>query len=345
MRFPTIFRIALYHDYSRDGFCHGLELVPSASTKAMMKRLGMILKVRDGKYEMLAETVGDEQEVRFLPTDIFHFNFFLALKNPLFFNCTDLPLSSLNRFPAFSNLNGNKKSPLFLHQSETAGADDMMEQISLNGNLPIFEEGKAIVKNEVGEVVYEMNAKPPVLPVHLSEQGNGKYTIELSGKRAGYFYACDISFGLTIRGAIDIWHHPQVPAEASFVNADGTIAAKEYEVHFGSRKTYWNYFLTGSSLSRYQSLAITDTKRDVFFTGPQEKKLFNGKEGLLFTSPEPLYLKEESENSFQLRRNCTQGGNAGFPVIERLPMANPELLLQPEKGNENGIYSEIIVYL
>jgi hypothetical protein len=345
MRFPTIFQVALYHDYSHDGFCHGLELVPSASTKAMMAKMGMQLKMRDGNYELLAESIGNTNEVRFLPAGNFHFNFFLVLKNPVFFNCTNLPLSVLDRFPVFSNFSNNTTAPTFLHPSENVTGDDLLQEISLTGNLPVAEEGKAVIRNEAGEIVFEADAKPPFLPLNLSAEGNGKYALELNGKPAGTFYVYAAAFGQTVRGAIDLWYHPQVPAAAQFMDANGNITMKKYEVHFGSRKTYWNYFLTGNSLSRYQSLAITDPKREVFFSGPQTKTLFNGKEGLLFTSPEPLYIREASDSNFQLRRNCTPDGNAGFPVIEHLPTANPELLLQPEKGNEDGVFSEIIVYL
>jgi hypothetical protein len=344
MNFSPLFRIKLLHDYSRDGLCYGLELVPSPGTRAMMEKMGFMLKLHDGKYQLITEVIGGNNEARFLPPGNFRFNFFLVLKNPLFFNCTDLPLNALNRFPAFSNFNKKENSPL-LHASETVAAEDLLEQIPLSGTLPVSEEGKAILRNEAGEIVYEGNTGKSSFAYSLSAEGNGKYTLEVNGKPSGNFYACNIPFGMTVRGAIDIWHHSAVAPSADFLNTDSTIATKEYEVHFGSRKTYWNYFLTGNALSRYQSLAITDPKREVFFTGPQSTKLFNGTEGVVFTSPEPLYLKEANDVSFQLRRNCVQGGNAGFPVIERLPTANPELLLQPVKENEKEIYSEIIVYL
>jgi hypothetical protein len=345
MKFSPLFRIALHHDYSRDGFCHGLELVPSPGTKSMMEKMGMLLKMRDGKYELLAETIGEKKEIRFLPPGNFRFNFFLVLKDSVFFNCTDLPLSALHRFPFFSNVNRKENVPVQLHNAALVTEEDLLEEISLHGKFPVAEDGKAIIRNEIGETVYEADVASPFFFYNLAEEGNGKYSFELNGKSAGTFYAYDAPFGMTVRGAIDIWHHSQLPAATNFLNADDTIATKEYEVYFGSRKTYWNYFLTGNSLSRYQSLAVTDAKRELFFTGPQSAKLFNGKEGVVFTSPEPLYLKEASEVSFQLRRNCVQDGNPGFPVIERLPVASPGLLLQPEKGNEKGIYSEIIVYL
>lgn len=345
MRLPSLFRISLHHDYSRDGFCRGLELVPSPATKVMMEKMGMLLKMRDGKYEVLAESFGNTDEIRYLPAGNFRFNFFLVLREPLFFNCTDIPLSAVHLFPAFSNLNKKEAAPLLLHNADAVASEDMLEKISLQGTLPVAENGKVIIRNEANEIVFETEATTPLISYDLTEEGNGKYTMELNGKIAGTFYACNLPFGQTIRGAIDIWHHPQVASSASFLNADNTVATKEYKVHFASRKTYWNYILTGNALSRYQSLAITDTKREVFFTGPQQAKLFDGKEGVLFTSPEPLFLKEANAASFQLRRNCEEGGNAGFPVIERLPMANPEILLQHTKGNEKEIYSEIIVYL
>ncbi len=345
MRLPSLFRIALHHDYSRNGFCRGLELVPSPATKAMMDKMGMLLKMRDGKYEVLAESFDNTNVIRFLPPGNFRFNFFLVLRDPLFFNCTDLPLSTVHLFPVFSNMNKKDAAPLLLHNSVAAAAEDMLEKISLHGTLPVAENGKAIIRNEADEIVFETQATTPLISYNLTEEGNGKYTMELNGKIASTFYACNLPFGQTIRGAIDIWHHPQVESYASFLNADNTVATKEYKVHFASRKTYWSYILTGNALSRYQSLAVTDTKREIFFTGPQEAKLFDGKEGVVFTSPEPLLLKEAGSVSFQLRRNCVQDGNAGFPVIERLPGANPEILLQHTKGNEKEIYSEIIVYL
>jgi hypothetical protein len=345
MRLPSLFRIAIHHDYTRDGFCNGLELVPSPATKALMERSGMLLKKRDGKYEVLAEAFDNSSEIRYVPSVSFRLNFFLVLKDALFFNSTDLPLSASNRFPAFSNVNRKDSAPLLLHNTDRATAADLLEELPLHGNLPVAEDGNAIIRNEVGEAVYETNAVAPFLTYDLAAEGNGKYTLELNGKIVRTFYACVLPFGLTVRGAIDLWHHPQVATSAAFLNADNTVAVKEYEVNFGSRKTYWSYLVTGNALSRYQSLAITDAKRELFFTGPQPTKLFNGNEGVVFTSPGPLDLKETNDISFQLRRNCTQDGNAGFPVIERLPTATPNLLLQPEKGNEEAVYSEIIVYL
>ncbi|MDQ3112379.1 MAG: hypothetical protein M3R17_21060 [Bacteroidota bacterium] len=344
MRLPSLIKISLHHDYSRDGFCHGLELVPSPATKAMMEKNGMLLKMRDGKYEVIAESFNNSDEIRYLPFGSFRFNFFLVLKNSLFFNCTDLPLSAAHRFPFFSNAGTKSDTPLLLHNTEVVTSDDLLEEVTLHGKLPIAENGKAIIRNEVGEIVYEADAAAPFLSYDLSAEGNGKYTLELNGKQTHTFYACTIPFGMTVRGAIDIWHHPQILPAADFLNADSTVATKEYKVHFGSRKTYWNYLITGNALSRFQSLAITDAKRELFFTGPQPAKLFNGSEGVIFTSPEPLTIREANDTSFQLRRNCTQD-NAGFPVIERLPSAKPDLLLQPEKDNEKDIYSEIIVYL
>ncbi|MEO5641890.1 MAG: hypothetical protein ABIQ40_00455 [Bacteroidia bacterium] len=345
MRLSSLFRIALHHDYSRDGLCHGLGLIPSPATKAMMEKNGMMLKMRDGKYELVAESFADNNEVRYLPIGNFRFTFFLVLKDALFFNCTDLPLNAVHLFPSFSNFNKKDVTPLLLHTAETVTAEDLLEKIPLHGSLPVSEEGKAIIRNEAGEIVYETNATGKFLSYDISQEGNGKYSLELNGKPAGNFYACDLPFGMTIRGAIDIWHHTQVASAAKFLNEDNTVATKEYKVHFASRKTFWNYFLTGTALSRYQALAITDSKREVFFTGPQATKLFDGKEGLLFTSPQPLMLKETSGSSFQLRRNCEEGGNAGFSVIERLPMANAEILLQGTSGNEKEVFSEIIVYL
>lgn len=345
MRLPSLFRIALHHDYSRDGFCHGLELVPSPATKVMMERMGILLKMRDGKYEVIAEAFEDSNEIRYLPTGNFRFTFFLVLKDALFFNCTDIPLSVVHLFPSFSNFNKKDADPLLLHNSETVTAEDMLEKIPLHGTLPVAEEGNAIIRNEAGEIVFETAVSGKSMVYDLAEEGNGKYSMELNEKPAGNFYACNLPFGMTVRGAIEIWQHPDVSSAAKFLNADNTVATKEYKVHFASRKTYWNYFLTGNALSRYESLAITDNKRGIFFTGPQETKLFDGKNGMLFTSPEPIFLKEAGGSAFQLRRNCVEGGNAGFPVIERLPMANPEILLQSTKGNEKEVYSEIIVYL
>jgi hypothetical protein len=345
MRLPSLIRIAIHHDYSRDGFCHGLELVPSPATKALMERSGMLLKKRDGKYEVLAEAFDNSSEIRFTPQGSFRLNFFLVLKDALFFNCTDLPLSAANRFPAFSNVNRKDNAPLLLHDAERVTAEDLLEELPLHGKLSVAEEGNAIIRNELGETVYETTVTDASLQYDLSAEGNGKYTLELNGKTVRSFYACAVPFGMTVRGAIDIWHHPGLASSASFLAADNTAATKEFKVHFGSRKTYWNYLVTGNALSRYQSLAITDAKRELFFTGPQPAKLFNGNEGVIFTSPEPLFLSETNEASFQLRRNCTQDGNAGFPVIEKLPSATPNLLLQPEKDNEKAVYSEIIVYL
>ena len=65
------------------------------------------------------------------------------------------------------------------------------------------------------------------------------------------------------------------------------IAEKMY-VRFSPRSTYWCYILISAYFQQFEELAIIDKDGQNLFAGPEKIDLPDGKEGIAFTSSEPI---------------------------------------------------------
>lgn len=115
-------------------------------------------------------------------------------------------------------------------------------------------------------------------------------------------------------------------------------------VRFLNRSTHWCYILIGEYFQQFEKMAIIDSTDQKLFTGPEKVELPDGREGIAFTSFEPIALTQQKK-LFQLGDNYDQiNKHFKTKLISMLP--NPDLISisKIDDGNEHNI-SNIYIHI
>ncbi|MDD4190515.1 MAG: hypothetical protein PHI28_04240 [Mangrovibacterium sp.] len=145
-RYKIVFSVAILHEYYADAICRDFELVPSATTAAILRGHGMIWKMVGHKLIILAAT--DESGKSLIALDhSVRLYFYMRLNHPHFYNFTNLgdrAAGSLRYY--FSNTNQVRiGSDLYL-TSKIAAYDSANEypigSFASNATNDVFESIK-----------------------------------------------------------------------------------------------------------------------------------------------------------------------------------------------------------
>jgi hypothetical protein len=341
MKIATLFSIKIEHEYRSNISARGLSLVPAAETMRQLKRLGWIFSGQGGSYSVAAETNPDSSALRIPPPDKMALRFWFVCGDQFFANYTDLPETAGKKLLFFSNRNSTAENNFLLHTTTTAGAADILP---LPVAQPVFEtpnEGDVVLRDAAGSIITKATATPPKTYPRLVTGDEGWCTSETGGEVSAPFYIGTPPMGMNVKGVAEIWYDSTLTGGQNYLDANSVPTGITYTIRFAARSVLWKYVITGRNLDDYTSLAVTDLKRTLFFTGPEQVTLISGSKALAFTSPAPIRFSDKQTASFQLRKNCVPDVSAGTPVIERLPHAVPELLQQ----SDTNFYSEIIINL
>lgn len=341
MKFAVLFSIKLEHEYRSNLSARGLSLVPTAETTRQLNRLGWIFREQAGSYIVAAEVRHDSSAVRIPPPDKMALRFWFVPGDQFFTNYTDLPEAAGKKLLFFSNRNSTAANNFLLHQQSSAGATDLLPLPVAQPVIDTPNEGDVVLQNACGSIISKTTATPPKTYPRLDTADEGWCTSETGGAVSAPFYIGTPPMGMNVKGVAEIWYDSALTGGQNYLDSNAVPAGITYTIRFAARSVLWKYVITGRNLDDYTSLAVTDLKRTVFFTGPEQVALISGSKALAFTSPEPIRFSDKPTASFQLRKNCIPQTSAGTPVIERLPHAVPELLQQ----SNTNFYSEIIINL
>lgn len=103
------------------------------------------------------------------------------------------------------------------------------------------------------------------------------------------------------------------------ITADQQIPV-DLKIQFFAPSLFWRYVIHKSYLLEFEGLAIANKNKSIFFSGPQNIQLPNGKPAVAFISPTPMQYKEHPEINWQLLEQYTQGSNSGRVIIPILPV-------------------------
>jgi hypothetical protein len=341
MKFATLFSIKLEHEYSSSLTARGLMLVPAAETARQLKRLGWIFREHGGNIVVGAEVSHSSAALRVPPPDKMALRFWLVLTDNLFANYTDLPETAGKGLLFFSNRNSTAANNFLLHTAATAGAADILPPPVAQPVLNTENDGTVVLRDAAGSNICQTPATPPKTYPRLTPADEGWCTAETGSTVTAPFYIGTPPMGLNVKGAAEIWYDSSLTGGQNYLDANAAATGITYTIRFAARSVLWKYLITGRNLDEYNALAVTDVKRNVFFSGPEQVALISGSKALAFTSPEPIRFSDKQTLNFQLRKNCIPQTSAGTPVIDRLPHPVPDLLQQ----NGSNFYSEIIIHL
>jgi len=113
---------------------------------------------------------------------------------------------------------------------------------------------------------------------------------------------------------------------------------RHYGIEFAARKTRWKYFLLNELAKK--NLYISDSKNEVEFEKLNDSRRIGEKCAVVFRSTTALPLLENSHYRFQLKE---MNSGHGRTLINRLPVASPDLVCLERLQNEEITTSEIFI--
>ena len=132
-----------------------------------------------------------------------------------------------------------------------------------------------------------------------------------------------------IQGVIRLRHDPQHPIVPMYWDSN-TTGPKTHFIRFGSRETYFSYFLHGKDIDAETSKLFFVEKFEInrnsyTFNTPQSATLRNGTKGFRINSLEPLAMKESytGQGTLVMRKRSVNP----FEYRRSLPMPKPDMVV------------------
>ena len=142
LTYRYFFIIDLLHHYYRDGKCRDIEIIPTSDCLRLMQNHHMLLRMIGSQLRVGIEMSPADDEIPVVPIEEGTvFRFYLKLKNPSFYNFTNLPLNpGSSHIYYFSNRSGQKAgNQLFLSAPvdsfDSAASYLPGDVVSKSGNL------------------------------------------------------------------------------------------------------------------------------------------------------------------------------------------------------------------
>jgi hypothetical protein len=344
-QYYSLFKLAVLHNYYAEQPSNDFKLEPTEDTLAIIKKLNLIFKEVNGEYFILYDPdkidgflgeVERKQNIKF--------TFLLNCSNPYFVNITEIPVEGRSEFFYFSNQHTNHIGEnTYLHHSEFAGKAD---KVFVESNIEISGDGKkklVELKDDAGNIILTKNIESEE-KFYISNKNVplGKYHLFVNGNfQRAFILFSNVPLKRPI-GIVEFSFAGKIREEFIQGVKQNEIPFYNYKISFTSRSTFWKYFLVGKYNSNLKNTTIDSGDDKVKFKGPQEVKLHNGTDAIMFVCDGALPLKQIQEHRFQLK-NVKAGVLNGKTIMDRLPLPSPEII-KPESKDENSIiFSEIIV--
>ncbi|WP_422003589.1 hypothetical protein [Roseivirga pacifica] len=341
LQYNILSQVAFRHDYFHNQRLNSLEWIPSKATERLAKNCGLIFKPAKDSLKILASTDADNnnQLSDWLRED-FSLTFFISFNEPFWSNISEVSKPN-NKCFYFTNIDKDAtSSEVLLHQNELVTSEDLVEPVNqLIYALGTAESGEFKIVQGINGVdcsfaikqidnQYILDTKPLDEGIYNLTQGETLIKKLFISKQAGQFDAiCHLAFSKDFGDTI---------------NADWTWGFKSFKVRFGTKATYWRYFLPYEKMEDLEGIQIINGIKDqVFNTG--EKVAIQERDMIQFTSLSPIKLEEKRERGFQLRKNMGVRNKSEGVVISRLPEPEKTSLYRvDEQGNK---YTEIYINL
>ncbi len=122
---------------------------------------------------------------------------------------------------------------------------------------------------------------------------------------------------------------------------------EEFVIAFDKKASYWQYIVVSEHLKNLASPAILNINDQAVFSTPEKIALPNKSEALLFTSLNPIDLKETPAELFRLVENYESGTGRHKVIKKALPVPDVRAVSSGSGKNNGGSkipYSEIFIY-
>jgi hypothetical protein len=366
----TLFCVQICHSYYNlaNDRCPDFAVVPTPDGAALMARLGIsfqdkgdgfIVYCAPSRLPAIASHLAAMADGK---TQGGWLSFFLLLKNPAFVGITALPLDTN---PTQQNLYASN-----LDVAKTKGGELVFGSrtgVDTTALLPVSGPAIALqttadavvsIADILGQTVASATA-PANSPTTLSLAASpfGRYTISADPATA-YAGPSEVAYVPTrplTSGLIDLLlaQPPNQTGDgaafpiAMALNQPPTTQTVSLVLSFTARATTWQYYVVSQSGrgSFGQDLSISGTAT-TFVQAAKPVALPNGEEAVLFSSAQPLPLRQHAPTRFKLSgQRHGPGGSRDEISIDRLPSAPAAPVWPASTGDALSGASEIFVHV
>jgi len=344
--YKTLFKLAIGHTFYADQAGDDLKIVIAPECSGLFRKLDLVAKEDGGECFFLYAPDKLDGLLQLIEKKEVKLTYLVYTRNQYFYNFTDVSLENNSKIFYFSNNRVTKENEtVILHEGQHAGDKDrypIIRELLLQGgaNGSRFE-----VKNDLNQVVLtkDVPANGSVV-ITNSQLPLGLYALYENGTLKETFVLYTNVPVLKPVAIIDISLTGSIKGELINGIQNHDVPFYNYKIVFNTRSTYWKYLLIGKYFSGLKNTIIDSGSGDLKFTGPEEVKLNNGADAIMFVSNQPLPLKQKYDYRFQLK-NVRNGSAGGKIIMEKLPFASFEMIKPESREGNSKIFSEIIVHI
>ena len=363
--YKKVFSLAIRNTFYKNQICPkyittpvpDFEFIPSEESQKILNRRKMIFKKIPSinGFAVLMEVSGKNSDGKDLPARGIKtgdkLTLFMNLKNPDFFNFSDVPVFST-------------ENTIFYFNNKVINKEATKENVPLAAGISGASENDIKLKHSSSKyyfnysgpetpVVTYMDAAIKIMPLSAFDSVNTKqFCFDLQGKPKGrysvlikdvikneFYYTGETFKG--IFGAIEFFFDDKVADAYKIENPDGSLpySSPGYNIVFNSRKTFWRYIIKSPEI--VNKPAILFNKENIQFL-ETPRSIPNRLE---FVSTAMIDLKEEVRKGILLKKEYTPSDPfSGNELKANLP--NPGFSSIQAEGNDPiRMYSNIIVTL
>ncbi len=365
--FTELFRISLPHGFYADGRGRDFVLNPSVATQQIMQKHEMRWGEKQGEFIMLYTREADTAP-KLAHLDLPEvLRFFIQSTDPYFFNITRIPFfRSDAELLYFDNLNIETDQDLAISLAQ-AGKVSKNDLLPLRAANFVFEpttgailalrdaHNQILVSNDSQSttkptwIASEQTGRPNTYLLNLQAFSPGKYGLETGADQIWWFYLGDSDRNLHDIGVVDIHLGKETGGMLTLPPRDAAMPypVKHFQLPFEARATRWRYYVINHSQLDFDRLEVTNVGKEAFRQGPPRLLWSGNQMAIPVFSEQVLLLQERQALKPKLRlikENTNNGFNSGTTTID-LPTPDEQTITPEEKDNEDGIYSDMYIYL
>ncbi|MCH6236367.1 hypothetical protein [Cognataquiflexum rubidum] len=322
--FSHIATFQYFHEYHAMKSADIFQLKIPKETQKILSNLNLIIKPFESGFHLLS---GNSS---LLPNELKPLRFHFQVKDPLFWNYTELE----GFYPQKNLIFHSNLFPTEENETETKGKlidQNALFNIYKGMKFPfeLITSQNPIVLDELGNSI-EVDPNGS-LGEEIEEEGS--FTLPSNTEVKKIYFFPDQLFVLP--GMVFSLHIAKLLED---ILSNYPIS---YQVNFKARATKWRYILADQDLNKKPSLGIKDLRTNSYtFT---EKQIEINGPGTVrcFESDQEIILKNSATVDFQLVENSKLEEGEKI-VISHLPTATPEYL-HHEDSSPNHIYSHIFI--
>lgn len=378
--YRSLFKLQYFHEFYKnkdDQYTHldeDIKIVPTQQCMREMQNQGLLFRSTPGVFSVLFQAYKEDNQVQPLVplTEPRKFSFQVFSLNPYIVHYSALPLEGKEQGIYYlSNLQNNIQNrdgidELLLVKDTLDPYLSSLDEIRLKpsrfiysfkhvgdtATLSLLDHQSNTVYSEILDKLDDGATTPEKnfsTALDLSALGTGVYTLRIGTQDIEVFYLDDALVGKKPFGLIDIYYHPDVPADYQFADAQGVVSSKTYTLRFNHRETVWKY-LVGLKYRHDIDPQDLEIVSDVFpatFTRHSSFKLADNTTVIPFDSGSTtLPLKKEPVKGIKLKRTIAghgSGSGSGGGSTEETPLPNPQI--SNIKTGSGKVYSEVYFYV